>query len=186
VRGKGNKERLVLMLPAVREAVSAWLAVHPQAADPGVPLVLGQKDGPLNLGVAERTVRNLGLGLSEHLTPYALRHSFITHLLGGGVDLRSIQEMRCFVSLGATTRYTAVDKAADGNVASDTPKGGCGPRGRRLQRTAGRLGRIGAFSRHGRACPGHPPSAVEAQMAGTRPAMTGKGANASQPACGSL
>ncbi len=112
VIGKGTKERLVPVLPAVREAVAAWLAVY-RPASPALPLFPGVKGGRLNAGVAQRSLREhrRALGLPEHATPHALRHSFATHLLAGGADLRSIQELLGHASLGTTQRYTAVDEA---------------------------------------------------------------------------
>ncbi len=112
VLGKGAKERLVPVLPAVREAVAAWLAVY-RPASPALPLFPGVKGGRLNAGVAQRSMRDhrRALGLPEHATPHALRHSFATHLLAGGADLRSIQELLGHASLGTTQRYTAVDEA---------------------------------------------------------------------------
>lgn len=113
VRGKGNKERLVPVLPAVREAVGAWLAQHPDPR-PESPLFLGARGGRLDPAVAQRVLRTYRrlAGLPEHTTPHALRHSFATHLLGGGADLRAIQELLGHASLSTTQRYTAVDAEA--------------------------------------------------------------------------
>ena len=113
VRGKGGKERVAPLLPAVREALAAWLRVHPDPS-PGAPLFVGQKGGRLNPGVVQRTMRvyRRRAGLPEYATPHALRHSFATHLLGGGADLRSIQELLGHASLSTTQRYTSVDQAA--------------------------------------------------------------------------
>ena len=112
VRGKGGKERLVPLLPIVRQALAEWMRHHPSPA-PGDPLFVGQKGGRLNPGVLQRTMRmwRQGAGLPAHATPHALRHSFATHLLGGGADLRSIQELLGHASLSTTQRYTAVDQA---------------------------------------------------------------------------
>ena len=112
VLGKGNKERLVPVLPAVREAIAAWLQLHPDPA-PDAPLFAGVKGGRLNAGVAQRTLRAYRrlAGLPEHATPHALRHSFATHLLAGGADLRSIQELLGHASLSTTQRYTSVEAA---------------------------------------------------------------------------
>ncbi len=111
VTGKGQKQRLVPLLTAVREALSAWLGLHPTGHDPAAPLFVGVRGGRLNPGVAQRTMRRYRrlTGLPEHATPHALRHSFATHLLAGGADLRSIQELLGHASLSTTQRYTAVD-----------------------------------------------------------------------------
>jgi integrase/recombinase XerC len=113
VTGKGAKERLVPVLPAVLSAMGAWLALHPAASDPAAPLFPGVKGGRLNPAMAQRTMRHYRrlAGLPEHATPHALRHSFATHLLAGGADLRSIQELLGHASLSTTQRYTAVDAA---------------------------------------------------------------------------
>jgi integrase/recombinase XerC len=112
VVGKGGKERIVPVLPAVREAVAAWLALHPDR-QPDSPLFLGARGARLDPAVAQRTLRNFRrlYGLPEHATPHALRHSFATHLLAGGADLRSIQDLLGHASLSTTQRYTAVDEA---------------------------------------------------------------------------
>ncbi len=110
VTGKGSKQRIVPVLPVVRAAVAAWLRVHPRrVAD--APLFLGARGERLNAGVAQRTLRNFRRlnGLPEHATPHALRHSFATHLLAGGADLRSIQDLLGHASLSTTQRYTSVD-----------------------------------------------------------------------------
>jgi integrase/recombinase XerC len=94
VTGKGNKQRIVPLLPAVRAAIAAWVRHHPCPA-PDAPLFLGVQGKRLNSGVAQKVLRDFrnNEGLPEHLTPHALRHSFATHLLAGGADLRSIQEL---------------------------------------------------------------------------------------------
>jgi len=113
VRGKGGKERIVPVLPAVREAMAAWLRLHPRA-EPGAPLFLGARGGRLDPAVAQKVLREFRRlnGLPEHATPHALRHSFATHLLAGGADLRSIQDLLGHASLSTTQRYTSVDEAA--------------------------------------------------------------------------
>jgi integrase/recombinase XerC len=112
VIGKGSKERLVPMLPVVRNAIAAWLRLHPRPTR-DAPLFLGARGGRLDPAVAQRTLRkfrNLA-GLPEHATPHALRHSFATHLLANGADLRAIQELLGHASLSTTQRYTSVDTA---------------------------------------------------------------------------
>ncbi len=113
VLGKGAKPRLVPVLPAVREAIAAYLRFR-RGAMPDAPLFMGARGARLNPAVAQKTLRTYRqlAGLPEHATPHALRHSFATHLLGGGVDLRAIQELLGHASLSTTQRYTAVDAAA--------------------------------------------------------------------------
>ncbi len=113
VRGKGGKERLVPVLPAVRAAIAAWLRFHPDRA-PDRPLFLGARGERLNPGVAQRALREFRRlrGLPEHATPHALRHSFATHLLAAGADLRAIQDLLGHASLSTTQRYTAVDETS--------------------------------------------------------------------------
>ena len=113
VTGKGRKQRVVPILPVVRDAIAAYLRQIPYAAAPDEPLFLGARGGPLNPGVVQRQMRRLRLllGLAETATPHALRHSFATHLLAGGGDLRTIQELLGHASLSTTQRYTAVDAA---------------------------------------------------------------------------
>ena len=110
VTGKGNKQRIVPLLPALRASIAAWLKLHP---NPGrdEPLFTGLRGGRLNAGVAQKNLRDFRRlnGLPEHATPHALRHSFATHLLGGGADLRSIQELLGHASLSTTQRYTDVE-----------------------------------------------------------------------------
>jgi integrase/recombinase XerC len=112
VTGKGSKQRIVPVLPVVRDAVAAWLRLHPRPL-PDAPLFLGARGKRLNAAVAQRTLREFRRlsGLPEHATPHALRHSFATHLLAEGADLRSIQDLLGHASLSTTQRYTAVDTA---------------------------------------------------------------------------
>lgn len=111
ITGKGNKERLVPVLPAVREAVDAYLAECPFRLEGMSPLFVGVRGKRLNPGLVQagmRTARG-ALGLPETATPHALRHSFATHLLAAGGDLRTIQELLGHASLSTTQRYTEVD-----------------------------------------------------------------------------
>jgi len=112
VRGKGGKERLVPMLPVVAEALSATLRHRPGALATA-PLFLGTKGDRLHDTVARKVIQNYRrlANLPEHATPHALRHSFATHLLGGGADLRVIQELLGHSSLSTPQRYAAVDAA---------------------------------------------------------------------------
>ena len=112
VTGKGSKQRIVPVLPVVRQAVAQWLRFHPNPAR-GAPLFLGVRGKRLDPAVAQRTLRGFRRlsGLPEHATPHALRHSFATHLLADGADLRSIQDLLGHASLSTTQRYTSVDTA---------------------------------------------------------------------------
>lgn len=111
VTGKGNKQRLVPVLPVVIEAVEAYLLACPFPLQAGDPLFVGVRGKRLRAGIVQKQVRRLRelLGLPAHATPHALRHSFATHLLSGGGDLRTIQELLGHASLAATQRYTEVD-----------------------------------------------------------------------------
>ncbi|RKK02373.1 tyrosine recombinase XerC [Pseudoroseomonas wenyumeiae] len=110
VRGKGGKERLVPVLPAVEAAISAYLTARGGPL-PEAPLFLGARGGRLDPAIAQKALRDYRrlAGLPEHTTPHALRHSFATHLLGAGADLRAIQELLGHASLSTTQRYTSVD-----------------------------------------------------------------------------
>jgi len=114
ITGKGSKTRLVPVLPAVREAIDAYLAEAPFVLDPDDALFRAKRGGPLSPRHVQATVQNLRgrLGLPASATPHALRHSFATHLLGAGADLRSIQELLGHASLSTTQRYTEVNAAA--------------------------------------------------------------------------
>ena len=113
VTGKGAKTRLAPVLPAVREAVDAYLASLPFALGPKDALFRAKRGGPLGPRPVQALMQRLRgrLGLPDSATPHALRHAFATHLLGAGADLRSIQELLGHASLSTTQRYTAVDAA---------------------------------------------------------------------------
>jgi integrase/recombinase XerC len=113
VTGKRNKTRIVPILPAVAAAVSRYVEACPWPIGREAPLFLGARGGPLQPGVVRASVRSArrALGLPERTTPHALRHSFATHLLAGGADLRSLQELLGHASLASTQVYTAVDAA---------------------------------------------------------------------------
>lgn len=111
ILGKGNKERVVPLLPAVAEAIARYVALCPHRLGKKDPLFVGVRGGPLNAAQFQRDVAQLrrALGLPESTTPHAFRHSFATHLLGSGADLRAIQELLGHASLSTTQRYTLVD-----------------------------------------------------------------------------
>ena len=111
VTGKRGKTRIVPLLPTVRDAITASLDAAPFVATPDAPLFRGARGGPLNAATVRAAVRGARarLGLSERTTPHALRHCFATHLLGAGVDLRSLQELLGHASLSSTQVYTGVD-----------------------------------------------------------------------------
>jgi integrase/recombinase XerC len=113
VTGKRNKTRMVPLLEPVREAIEGYIALCPFPATAGEPLFRGARGGPLNPAIVRRSVRaaRARLGLGERTTPHALRHSFATHLLAGGADLRSLQELLGHASLSSTQIYTSVDAA---------------------------------------------------------------------------
>lgn len=113
VTGKGGKQRVVPILPVVRDGVADYAARCPWPLAPEGPLFRGAKGGPLAPGMVQKAVARarLALSLPATATPHALRHSFATHLLGAGVDLRSLQELLGHASLGSTQIYTRVDAA---------------------------------------------------------------------------
>jgi integrase/recombinase XerC len=113
VMGKGRKVRLVPLIRAVREAVNAYAELTPWASAPDEPIFRGLKGGALNPRMVQRLMEKLRhqLGLPETATPHALRHSFATHLLANGGDLRAIQALLGHASLSTTQIYTGVDAA---------------------------------------------------------------------------
>ncbi|MFM2301881.1 MAG: hypothetical protein RLZZ84_1617 [Pseudomonadota bacterium] len=113
VTGKGAKQRAVPILPLVRDAVADYAAKCPWPLTKDGALFRGAKGGPLSQGMVQKAMARarIGLGLPATATPHALRHSFATHLLGAGADLRSLQELLGHASLGSTQIYTKVDAA---------------------------------------------------------------------------
>jgi len=113
VLGKRGKTRVVPLLPQVREAIEDYLALCPYPVAKTEPLFRGARGGPLSPALIRRAVQGARgrLGLHERTTPHALRHSFATHLLGRGADLRSLQELLGHASLSSTQIYTRVDAA---------------------------------------------------------------------------
>jgi integrase/recombinase XerC len=109
--GKGRKQRQLPVLPAVRAAIGEYLAACPFTLAKDDPLFVGARGGPLNPRLVQRQMQSLRgrLGLPDTTTPHALRHSFATHLLGAGGDLRAIQELLGHASLSTTQRYTLVE-----------------------------------------------------------------------------
>ena len=113
VTGKREKTRIVPLLAPVADAINAYVALCPYGTTTNEPLFRGSRGGPLNPAIIRRSVRaaRTRLGLGERTTPHALRHSFATHLLAGGADLRSLQELLGHASLSSTQIYTSVDAA---------------------------------------------------------------------------
>lgn len=113
VTGKRAKTRIVPIVPAVRDAIDDYVRQCPYPLSGEVPLFVGARGGPLNPDLVRRAVAaaRRRLGLPDTLTPHALRHSFATHLLAGGADLRALQELLGHASLSSTQIYTAVDAA---------------------------------------------------------------------------
>jgi integrase/recombinase XerC len=111
VNGKGGKQRMVPVLPMVGRLIAGYLALCPYELPADGPLFVGAKGGPLSPRIIQLAMARLrgALGLPETATPHALRHSFATHLLARGGDLRAIQELLGHASLSTTQIYTAVD-----------------------------------------------------------------------------
>ena len=113
VTGKRGKTRIVPLLPQLREALAAYAESCPFALEGTEPLFRGARGGPLDPAIVRKAVREARrrLMLPERTSPHALRHSFATHLLGRGADLRSLQELLGHASLSSTQIYTQVDAA---------------------------------------------------------------------------
>ena len=113
VTGKGNKTRMVPVLQNVLALVQDYVAMCPHPLPAEGPIFVGARGGPLNARIIQLTMERLrgALGLPDSATPHALRHSFATHLLARGGDLRTIQELLGHASLSTTQVYTAVDSA---------------------------------------------------------------------------
>ena len=113
VTGKRGKTRMVPLLPQVAQAIETYVAACPFSVERDGPLFRGARGGPLSAALIRRAVQGARgrLGLSDRTTPHALRHSFATHLLGRGADLRSLQELLGHASLSSTQIYTQVDAA---------------------------------------------------------------------------
>lgn len=113
IRGKGGRERMVPVLPVARAAVADYLRLSPWPAQPDDPLFRGVRGGRLGTAIVDKAMVSLrqSLGLPQTATPHALRHSFATHLLSAGGDLRTIQELLGHASLSSTQVYTGVDDA---------------------------------------------------------------------------
>lgn len=111
VTGKGQKERVVPILPIVRSSVDLYLKLLPYDLTPSEPIFRGLRGGVLNARLVSRLIEKTrhSLGLMESVTPHAMRHSFATHLLEAGGDLRTIQELLGHTSLSTTQNYTAID-----------------------------------------------------------------------------
>ena len=111
VTGKGNKQRMVPLLPQVAQAIADYVALCPTALPADGPLFVGARGGPLSPRIVQLVMERLrgALSLPDSATPHALRHSFATHLLARGGDLRAIQELLGHASLSTTQIYTAVD-----------------------------------------------------------------------------
>ena len=111
ITGKGNKQRLVPVLQIVRDAIDDYVHTCPYAPNGNEPLFVGARGGRLVAQVAQREMRKIRglLNLPDTATPHAMRHSFATHLLAGGGDLRTIQDLLGHASLSTTQRYTSVD-----------------------------------------------------------------------------
>ena len=114
IRGKRGRQRMVPVLPAVKEAIAEYMRLVPHDLAADGPLFVGKRGGRLNPRAIQKAMERVrrALGLPESATPHAMRHSFATHLLAGGGDLRCIQELLGHASLSSTQHYTEVDSAS--------------------------------------------------------------------------
>ncbi|MFN3867979.1 MAG: tyrosine recombinase XerC [Hyphomicrobiaceae bacterium] len=112
IKGKGGKERMVPVLPVTQRAIARYMSLCPYSWSPDTPLFLGAKGGPLSPRLIQLAMQRMreDLELPDTATPHALRHSFATHLLAAGADLRQIQELLGHASLSTTQVYTQVDR----------------------------------------------------------------------------
>jgi integrase/recombinase XerC len=122
VTGKGNKQRAVPLLPVIAQAIKTYLAAVPFVLQDHDPVFVGVRGERLHAGVAQRALRQVREmhGLPDNVTPHALRHSFATHLLQNGADLRTLQELLGHASLSTTQMYTKVDAAQMARVYEST------------------------------------------------------------------
>ena len=113
ITGKGGKERIVPVIPAAQDTVATYMRLCPFPLDPDGPIFRGARGGALSPRLIQKSmeVARAGLGLPATATPHAMRHSFATHLMTAGGDLRAIQELLGHASLSTTQGYTAVDTA---------------------------------------------------------------------------
>jgi integrase/recombinase XerC len=111
ILGKGRKERAIPILPEIRERIGCYADLRPPAKSPDDPLFISRRGKPMSAREAQALMQRLrsSLGLSERATPHALRHSFASHLLDGGADLRSVQELLGHASLSTTQTYTQIE-----------------------------------------------------------------------------
>ncbi len=111
VTGKGNKQRMVPILPVVRQTIELYVSQCPYSKDKNSPVFYGAQGKRLNQGVAQREMRRIRtlLGLPDTVTPHALRHSFATHILRNGANIREIQELLGHASLSSTQKYTELN-----------------------------------------------------------------------------
>jgi len=131
ILGKGRKERIVPVLPLLRDAIDAYAKEIPFNGAPGTALFLSRRGKPMSPREAQGLMQRLrgALGLAESATPHALRHSFATHILSGGGDLRSVQELLGHASLSTTQTYTAIETSQLMKTYENAHPRGRNPRG---------------------------------------------------------